>query len=123
MPEAQPPQQTSTIVWLLQSGDHAALVLGLTLSLVGIVLVRRPNRKASIVLAFLSLLPGIVGLFAVYSAASDYSDLAVSQRAPEPLEFLEITRRAMGSSFCGVIGTLIPIFIAVLALSRSYKDQ
>ncbi len=118
MPEAQS-QQIPTILWLLKSGGFAPLALGLILSVIGIVLVIRPNRTASTILAFLSLLPGILGLIFVYSAATDYAEMAVSPRVPKPADFAAITGRAMSFSFCGLLGTILPIFVAVLALSRA----
>jgi purine-cytosine permease-like protein len=121
MPEAQP-QQIPTIVWLLKSGGVAPLALGLILAVIGIVLVIRPNRTASAILAFLSLLPAIFGLIVVYSAAADYAQMAVSPTPPKPAEFAAITGRAMSYSFCGLLGTILPVFIVVLALSRACKS-
>ena len=121
MPESQP-QQISTIVWLLQSGGIAPLALGLILAFVGIVFVIRPNRTWSMTLAFLSLLPAIVGLIVVYSAAADYAEMARSPNAPRPAEFARLTGRAMGSSFCGLLGTILPVFVAILALARTAKS-
>jgi hypothetical protein len=120
MPEAQP-HQIPTIVWLLQSGGLAPLAFGVILAVVGIVFVIRPNRTGSLVFAVISLLPAIFGLVVVYSAAADYVEMAPSATAPKPAELARITGQAMGSSFFGLLGTIIPVFVAVLALSRAAR--
>jgi hypothetical protein len=122
MPEAQP-QQIPTIGWLLQSGGLAPLAFGLILAVVGLIFVIRPNRTAGLMIAVLSLLPAIFGLVVVYSAAVDYVEMAASPRVPKPSEFAEITGRAMGSSFCALLGTIVPLFVAVLAQSRAYNTE
>ena len=121
MPVAQP-QQIPTIVWLLNSGGFAPLAFGLVLAIIGIVLIIRPNRMASAILAFVSLLPAIVGLIVVYAAAANFAEMAVSPTPPKPAEFAALTGRAMSSSFCGLLGTILPVFTAVLALSRACKS-
>ena len=121
MPEAQP-QQIPTIVWLLQPGGIAPLALGLILALVGMVFVIRPNRSSSMILAFLSLLPAIIGLIVVYAAAAEYAEMARSRIGPKPAEFARLTGRAMGSSFCGLLGTILSVFVAILALARTGKS-
>jgi len=117
------PQQVSTLSWLLQSGGLPPLVLGLVFALIGIVFIIRPNRAASLILAFLSLVPAIFGLIAVYSAATAYAKMAASSTMPKPSEFAELTGLAMSSSFCGLLGTLLSVFIAVLAMSRANIPQ
>ena len=120
MSEAQP-QSIPTILWLLQSGGVALLALGLVLALIGIVLVIRPNRTASTLLAFLSLLPAALGLIVIYSAAATYGEMARSPSPPRPAEFAAVTCRAMSYSFCGLLGAILPLFVAVLALLRGSK--
>jgi hypothetical protein len=111
--------QSSVLVWLVRSGGWPLLLLGLVFAAVGVLLmVIRPSRVAVVVHALLSLLPALIGLFAVYAAASDYSGLASSPSPPKPTEFAEVTGRAMSFSFFGLLGTLLASFFAVLALSR-----
>lgn len=120
MPEFQP-QQTSTIVWLLLSGGIVPLAFGLTLALFAIVFVIWPNRTASMIVAFLSMFPAIIGLIVVYSAAAEYTELTASPLAPKPAEIATLTARAMGSSFNGLLGTILPVFTALLALVRTAR--
>lgn len=117
------PPQIPTIVWLLQSGSATPLVVGLMLAVVGMFLVIRPNRTLSLVLAIISLSPAIVGLIAVYVAAGDYLQLAHSSENPKPAEFAVLTGRAMGSSFWGLLGTLVSVFPATLALACSVQRK
>ena len=121
MPDAQP-QQISALVWMLQSGGLTLLALGLLLALVGIVLVFQPSRKGSEMLIFLSLLPGMIGMVLVYSAAADYVEMAASPVTPKPAELAQITGRAMSNSFCGLLATILPVFIAAMAISRTRKS-
>jgi len=120
VPEVEPPQ-IPTIIWLLQSGGLAPLAMGFVVAVLGIFFVIRPNHTASMILAFLSLLPAVFGLVAVYSAATAYGDMAKLPTMPKPSEFATLTGQAMGSSFCGLLGTILPIFVAILAMSRSSK--
>ena len=115
-------QQIPTILWLLKSGGIAPLALGLLLAAIGIVFLIRPNRMASTILAFASLLPALVGLIVVYSAAADCAEMAVSPTAPKPAEFAAIIGRAMSNSFCALLGTLLPVFFAVLAMLRAFSS-
>ena len=46
------PQQILTIIWLLTSGGLKLLALGLILAGIGLVLLIRPHRLASTILAF-----------------------------------------------------------------------
>ncbi len=121
MPEPHT-QQVPTLVWLLQSGGLAPLALGLVLAAIAIIFVVRPNRKASLILAFLALLPAIFALVVVYSATAEFNEMAMSPTPPQPAEFARITSRAMGSSFCGLLGTVLPAFVALLGLLRAYKS-
>lgn len=120
MPDAP---QIQLIVWLLKSGGFTPLALGLVLAAIGIVLLNRPNRTASTILAFLSLLPAFVGLIVVYSAAVDFAEMATSPNLPKPSEYAHIIGHAMSNSFCGLLGTILPVFFAVLALSRICKSE
>ena len=110
------PQQILTIIWLLTSGGLKLLALGLILAGIGLVLLIRPHRLASTILAFLTFLPVVVGAITVYSAASDYAEMAASPTTPKPSEFAELTGRAMSSSFCALLGTALAVFFAVLVL-------
>ena len=116
----QPPQ-LSTLFWLLNSGGAILLVPGVILAVVGMVVLVRPNRTASFVLAILSLLLAIVAMLAVYSAAVQYMAMATAEDVPKPVEFAETTARAMSYSFCGLAATFVSMFVAVLGLLRASK--
>lgn len=108
------------IVWFLQSNySLILLLLAVFISLAGIILCFIPNRRASIVLVFFSFLPGVFSLALVYKAASEFSALASSPAAPEPTEFARVISQALGSGFCGILATLIPMLIAIVALVRA----
>ena len=121
MSEVQP-RSIPTLLWLLQSGGFALLALGFFVALIGIVLVIRPNRTATTAMAFLSLIPAILGLILIYSAATAYCEMAASPTPPKPAEFSAVTGRAMSYSFCGLLGATLPIFVACLALLRGSKS-
>ena len=118
MQEAQP-QQTLVIVWLLNSGGFSLLVLGLMFAVAGIVLLIWPSRALSMILAFLSTLPAVIALIAVYTASSKYAEMASASTAPKPAEFAAITGKALSFGFCGLLGTLLSTIFAVLALARA----
>lgn len=120
MPEAEP-HQVSTIVWLLQSGGFVPLVVGLVVALIGIVPLIRPSAAAAAFVGLLALLPAIFGLISVYYAASEYAEMAASPIPPKPAEFAAITGRAMSSSFCALLGTLLAVVVALMAMWRSGK--
>lgn len=120
MLEAQP-QQIPTIVWLLQSGGIVPLAFGLILLLFAIVYGIWPNRTASMILVFMSMFPAIIGLGVVYSTAAEYVEMTASPVAPKPAELATLTARAMGSSFSGLLGTILPVFTAFLALARTAR--
>lgn len=118
MPEAEV-QRVPTIIWLITSGGWIPLTLGIILAAIAIVVAIRPHRTAARSLALLSLLPSIVGIFLVYSAAQDYSDMAVSPNAPRPDDFARVTGHAMSASFCGLLGTMLAVSTSVLAMRRA----
>lgn len=98
------------------------LTLGSIVAVVGVICVVKPSRLASLIVALLSLLPAVCGMVVVYAAAVDYAQVAASPTPPKPAEFARLTGRAMGSSFFGLLGTVVPMFVAVLALSRAGKN-
>lgn len=120
MPEGEL-QKIPTIVWLLQSGGFWLLVWGFIIALFGIKPLIRPNVAGTAIVGFLSLLPAIFGLVAVYSAAAEYAEMAASPMPPKPVEFAAITGRAMSYSFCALLGTLLGVSVAVAAMWRSGK--
>lgn len=112
-------QQKAVVFWFLQSNYSVILLLlAVFISLAGIILCFIPNRRASIVLVFSSFLPGVLALALVYQAATEFSALATSPAAPEPTEFGRVVGQALGSSFCGLLATFIPMLIAIVALLR-----
>ncbi|PQO42973.1 hypothetical protein [Blastopirellula marina] len=121
MPDGQA-QQISVLSWLLQSNYSLALLgLGLILAIAGIILIIFPNRSASVVIAGLSFLPGLIGLVMVYSAATAFSTLAGSPEPPKPTEFAKVINQALYSGFFSLIATLLAMFFSVVALVRSSR--
>ena len=104
---------------LLKSGGFPLLVLGLLLAGAGIVLVIRPMPTPSKILVSLSLLPTILGLLAVYATATDFYQLGYN---PKPSEIEDIAGRALSYGFCGLLGTAVPMLLAVVALLRAHTS-
>ncbi|KAA5543147.1 hypothetical protein FYK55_12755 [Roseiconus nitratireducens] len=118
MPDAQY-EQTNTFFWLLSAGGLPLLGLGLLLAAIGIVLIIWPLRRASFVLVLLSILPAVLGLITVYSAAVDYGEMAGLSTPPKPAEFAAATSRAMSSSFFGLLGTIVALIPSLAAVARA----
>lgn len=117
-------QQQPFFLWFLQNNYSLMLLLmAILISLVGLFLCFIPNRIASIILVFVSFLPGLLALGLVYWAAAEFSALASSQAAPEPTEFARVISQALASGFCGLLATLIPMLIAIIALVRSTSEK
>jgi hypothetical protein len=113
------PQQISTLVWLFRSGGLVLLVWGIISALLAIVPVVRPNRKASLIVGLLALLPVIAALFSVYFAAAEYASMAAAPVPPKPTEFAQVTGLAMSRSFFGLLGSLLAMSTALVAIVRS----
>ncbi len=120
MQEVQPSVQP-LIVFLLTGGGFPLLAWGLAVAAVGLVLLFRPSRNAGIVVLVLALVPALLGLIAVYSAAGDYTQLAVASEPPKPSEFASVTGRALSHAFCGLLGTFAGGLVGVLALGRACR--
>ena len=117
-----PQPQVTVINFLLHNGGLPYLGLGMFLSLIGVALVIIPkNRLAIIIYAFVSLLPGILAMFAIYSTFADFSSMALSATAPEPTEFAAVTARAISCGLMGILGTILPTVLAIIAFSRLSK--
>ena len=121
MQEVQP-QIFPILAELLKSGGLVLLTLGFILAAIGIVALIQPKRTPSTILAFLSLLPSVLGLVAVYSAAIDLHQLYGLQSSPKPSHIGEIASRALSYGFCGFLGTIVPMAFAILALLRAQKS-
>lgn len=115
MPDIQP-QPYPMLLLFLTSGGFAPLGLGAILAAIGIVLVIRPMRTASTILAFLSIVPAIVALPGLYFAATDFLGLPY---AAKPSYIEDVAVRALSYGVCGLLGTILSVVSAVLALLRA----
>ncbi|MAG94334.1 MAG: hypothetical protein CMJ48_11360 [Planctomycetaceae bacterium] len=119
MPPEAELQQVSNIAFLLRAGGIPFLALGLFLCIFGVVLAARPtNRVAITVYAFLSLLPGLFAMFAVYAACGEFGDMAVSPGPTKPSVIVSVAGRAMSYGFFGLLGTILPTILAIIAFAR-----
>ena len=119
-----PPQQMSYFGFLLRAGGLSFFLLGLALSVVGVVLIAKPKFRAGVTIyACLSPLPGLAALVASYSAYGQFSAMATSSVAPKPAEIAAVTGYAMSSGFFGILGTILPMAVAILAMSRSQRGR
>ena len=122
MPDAEP-QQISTLVWLFRSGGLVLLAWGVITALLAVIPVIWPNRKASLFVAVLALLPSVAGVISVYFAADAYIDMVAAPLPPKPTQFAQLTGSAMSRSFCGLLGSLFAMSVALLAIVRSTSSK
>lgn len=124
-PEA-PAKLMSTIEYLLGAGGLPLLLIGLVLSVVGLLMVTRPvNRRAIAIYAILSLLPGVLAAYAIYSGCVEFREMATATATaelPKPSDFADVAGRAMSNGFWGTIGMILPSLLAIIAFARASRD-
>ena len=113
--------QISTFGWLLRSASLWPAVFGILIAGLGIFCFVRPNRKLSLVVIFLSLVPALVGMPLVYSSAKEFTKLSSAETPPKPSEFVEAVGSGLGTGLFSLFGTALPVYVASLALLRSWK--
>ena len=115
--------QLPELIVLLRGGDAYGSVmisLGLLLTVWGMVnffFVR--NRLVLTLQALLSFLPATFALWGIHTAYVQFAQMAEATVAPKPIEFASMTVLAMGCGFWGIVSTMVPGFVGVLALSKS----
>lgn len=120
MPTEESAQQTSTLLYLLHSGGLLLVAAMLCLAVIGVWMIMRPHGKTLVlVFAVLSMLPGIWAILNVFLAASQFTAMASLAEAPKPAEFADVVGRAMANGFYGLLATLVPMSLAILAFMRS----
>ena len=103
----------SPLTFLLSSGGTALIASGLFFSLWAIGNVFKPPRERWILAqVMLSLFPGVFALFAIYVAAAEFTEMAMSQTAPKPAELAAAAGRAMSYGFVGLLSTIVPMSCA-----------
>jgi|GEM_PF-3495779 hypothetical protein len=124
MPPGDQVQQLSYFGFLFRAGGLSYLLLGLALSVVGVALIAKPRFPLGTkIYACLSPLPGLAALLATYSAYGQFSAMAMSSTAPKPAEIATVAGYAMSSGFFGILGTILPMAIAMVAISRSQRGR
>lgn len=83
----------------------------------------RPNRKLSLVVIFLSLVPALIGMPLVYSSAKAFTKSASAEIPPKPSEIFEPVGAGLGTGLFSLFGTALPIYVGSLALLRSWKSR
>lgn len=112
-------QRMSNLGYLLQAGGLPFLAMGLVLVLAGLILLMKRRQRVSVAIyACCLLLPGVVALVAVYTACSEFVELASSPDVPRPAELFGVLGRAMGRCFFGLLATLVPMLLAIIAFLR-----
>jgi hypothetical protein len=113
-------QQMSNLTYLLQAGGLPFLVMGVIMGIVGLILLLKPRRTVTAAIyAFVSLLPGVIALISVYTACSEFVEMGSSPAPPKPAELFGVIGRAMGRCFYGLLATLIPMLLAIIAFIRA----
>lgn len=116
-------QQISNLTYLLKVGGLPFLVLGLVIGIVGLVLVLKPRRTSTVaIFAFVSLLPGVTAMILVYTSCSEFVEMANSPTV-KPAELFGGIGRAMGRCFYGLLATLIPMILAIIAFLRAIPSN
>lgn len=101
---------------LLSNAGAPLIATGMLFSLWAIWNVfKPPQERWMLAQIVLSLISGVVALFAVYAAATD---LATAESAPKPTEFATAAGRAMSYGFVGLLSTIVPILLGAIALGR-----
>mgnify|MGYP003113105836 CR=1 FL=1 len=121
-PEAQL-KQMSNIEHLLRSGGAPFLVLGIMLAIGGCVLLCSPRRRRTVVVfAVLSLLPGFIATGTIYSASVAFTDMANNPVGFKIHDFATLTSRAMSCGIFGLLATIVPSALAIVAFARSFGN-
>lgn len=117
-------EQISNLTYLLKAGGLPFLILGLVIGIVGLVLVLKPRRTSTVaIFAFVSLLPGVIAMIMVYTSCSEFVEMGSSPAPPKPAELFGIIGRAMGRCFYGLLATLIPMLLAIIAFLRTIPSN
>lgn len=117
-------QSISMVAFLLRAGWLPILSSGLVFSVWGIInLVRSSSPHQVLLQSLFSLLPGIMGIIAIYSAYVDLARMATMTTAPKPTEFASVTGSAVSSGIFGIAGSIIPLTLGVFAMWRFVQKQ
>ena len=117
-------QQISNLTYLLKAGGLPFLVMGVLMGIVGLILVLKPRRTSTVAIyAFVSLLPGVIATIMVYTACTEFVEMGTSLVAPKPAELFGVIGRAMGRCFYGLLATLIPMLLAIIAFLRAIPSN
>ena len=114
-------QQVTTIGWLFQTASLVPAAIGFAAAAMGLFFFVRPSRRGSLIAGFLSLMPALLGMFIVYSAAKEFVELGRADVIPKPSEFAEAAGRGIGTGLFSLLGTSIALYVSLLALLRSHK--
>ena len=113
--------QQSTFAWLFSTASLVPVVTGLVVAGIGLVFFVRPSRRGSLLAAFLSLAPALIGMLMVYTAAKDFKELASDDSVVKPSAIVQCVGRGIGNGLFSLFGTSIAMYVALLALLRSWK--
>lgn len=120
MPPQAPIQQASDLAILLMSDGIPFLALGLAFAFAGVAIaVRRGPRLTVVIFMWISPLPGIVTMCAIYSAFTQLIEMDTISPAPKPSAFGSLTYYAVSAGVLGMFGTVASMSAALAALARS----
>jgi hypothetical protein len=117
-------QSVSMVGFLLRAGWLPIFCLGVPISVWGIInLVRSSSPYQVLLQSLFSLLPGVMGIIAIYSAYVDLARMAAMTTAPKPAEFAAAAGAAISSGIFGIAGSIIPLTLGLFAMWNFVQKQ
>lgn len=105
--------QADCLCWHLESSSASG----------GLWNIFRP-RSATPILSqvVLSLIPGTIAMVAIYFAHTEFMKMASATTPPKPAVIAGVAGRAMSYGFIGLLSTIIPILLGVVALRKHLQS-
>lgn len=127
MEQAAEPVRINLLQWCLQGGGPIGLTilsLGIILAVWGLInLLAVRNWTMLTVQALLSLLPALLGAWAIQRAIVTYLAMATSDQAPKPSEFGQVISYGMICGLWATLGTALSAGLGILALAKRRKAE
>jgi hypothetical protein len=102
----------------------AILALGIVLAIWGLInLLAVRNWTVLTVQALLSLLPALLGAWAIQRAMSTFLVMAVAEQAPKPSDMAKVISFGMVCGLWATLGTALSAGLGILALAKRRKAE
>lgn len=113
----------SPLPFFLHAGGLPLLAFGIVFSVWGLWNIFRP-RSATPILSqvVLSLIPGMIAMVAIYFAYTEFIKMASATTPPKPAVIAGVAGRAMSYGFIGLLSTIIPVLLGVVALRKHLQS-